>query len=93
MSDDLYTPEADAQLDHLAVGPDSLLYNALLDAIDHILDRTDSARDLSPPLRDARGNTILATVGMFEKDPRWFVFWALRQDGPVILGVGPLPIL
>lgn len=91
--DDLYSPEADAQLDALAAGPDPDLYNAVLDAIDHILDRTDTARVTSPPLRDAAGRAILATVVMHERDPRWFVFWSDTSGVPVILGVGALPTL
>lgn len=93
MSDpqDLYSPEADAQLDDLATGPDARLYNAILDAIDHVLDDTAGARAKSPPLRDSKGRPILATVVMYERDPRWFVFWSETQGDPVILGVGALP--
>ena len=68
----LYSPVADKQLDVLQVGPDELLYNAVLDAIDHILDLTEDARAKSPPLRDNQGRTILSTVVMYEADPRWF---------------------
>ena len=89
--DALYTPLAEKQLDALQVGPDEHLYNAVLDAIDHILDLTDDARAKSPPLRDNEGRTILSTVVMYEADPRWFVFWRLAASGPVILGVAPLP--
>jgi hypothetical protein len=90
-AEDLYSPEADDQLDEIAAGDDVALYNAVLDAIDHVLDNTDAARTTSPPLRDAHGSAIRATVVMYENDPRWFVFWAVRAAGPVILGVGPLP--
>ena len=89
--DGLYTPLAEQQLDALQVGPDELLYNAVLDAIDHILDLTEDARAKSPPLRDNEGRTLLSTVVMHEADPRWFVFWRLDDAGPVILGVAPLP--
>lgn len=91
--DDLYSPEADEQLDALAAAPDPDLYNAVLAAIDHVLDDTEAARVTSPPLRDAAGRTILATVVMYERDPRWFVFWSDASGEPVILGVGPLPTL
>lgn len=91
--EDLYSPEAEEQLDHLAHGPDADLYNAVLDAIDHVLDETPTARMTSPPLRDAAGRPIRATVVMYERDPRWFVFWAEPSYGPVILGVGALPPL
>lgn len=89
--DALYAPVAEQQLDALQVGPDELLYNAVLDAIDHILDLPDDARAKSPPLRDNDGRTILSTVVMYEADPCWFVFWRLGDAGPVILGVAPLP--
>lgn len=87
----LYTPEAEEQLDVLQVGPDAGLYNAVLDAIDHVLDHTDKARVASPPLRDANGEAIRATVVTYELQPRWFVFWVERPAGVVILGVGQLP--
>ena len=87
----LYAPLAEEQLDALQVGPDELLYNAVLDAIDQILDLTDDAQAKSPPLRDSEGRTILSTVVMYEADPRWFVFWRLGGSGPVILGIAPLP--
>jgi len=90
-SSELYAPEAEDQLDALAVGPDEELYDAVLDAIDHVLDRTDQARIASPALRDAMGKPLLATVVMYERDPRWFVFWDERPAGVVILGVGALP--
>lgn len=86
----LYSPEADEQLDALQAGPDADLYNAVLDAIDHVLHRTDRARAASPPLRDAQGRPLLATVVTYELDPRWFVFWAERP-AVVILGIGVLP--
>lgn len=89
----LYAPEADEQLDALQVGPDEDLYNAVLDAIDFVLDHTEDARVVSPPLRDSAGKQVLATVVMYELDPRWFVFWDLRVAGVVILGVGALPDL
>lgn len=87
----LYSPEADEQLDALQVGPDAGLYNAVLAAIDHVLDHTDNARIASPPLRDAHGEPIRATVVTYELEPRWFVFWAERPAGLVVLGVGELP--
>jgi hypothetical protein len=87
----LYAPVAEQQLDALQVDPDELLYNAVLDAIDHILDLADDARAKSPPLRDNEGRTILSTVVMYEADPRWFVFWRMGDTDPVILGVAPLP--
>lgn len=87
----LYAPAAEQQLDALHVGPDEGLYNAVLDAIDHILDLPDDARAKSPPLRDNEGRTILSTVVMHEAVPRWFVFWRLGASGPVILGVAALP--
>lgn len=89
--DGLYAPLAEEQLDALAVGLDEALYNAVLDAIDHILDLPEDAKSKSPPLRDNEGRTILSTVVMYEADPRWFVFWRLDAVGPVILGVAPLP--
>ena len=89
--DALYAPAAEQQLDALQVGPDERLYNAVLDAIDHILDLSDDAKAKSPPLRDNEGRTILSTVVMHEADPRWFVFWRLGASGPVILGVAALP--
>jgi hypothetical protein len=88
---ELYAPEADEQLDALAAGSDEELYDAVLDAIDHVLDRTDQARMASPSMRDAKGKPVLATVVMYERDPRWFVFWDERAAGVVILGVGALP--
>lgn len=91
--DDLYSPEAEEQLDVLAAGPDAELYNAVLDAIDRILDDTDAARATCPPLRDGAGRPILATVVMDERDPRWFVFWSDASGEPVLLGVAPLPTL
>ena len=90
--DALYSPVAEQQLDALQIGADELLYNAVLDAIDHILDLTADARAKSPPLRDNEGRTILSTVVMYEADPRWFVFWRLGGSGPVILGIAPLPL-
>jgi hypothetical protein len=87
----LYSPEAEEQLDALQVGSDAGLYNAVLDAIDHVLDHTDEARVASPPLRDAEGRPIRATVVTYELQPRWFVFWAERPAGVVVLGVGELP--
>lgn len=89
--EDLYTPEADAQLDDLAAARDEALYNTVLEAIEFVLDNTDRARSLSPALRDATGQQVLATPVMYEADPRWFVFWAARPAGPVILGVHHLP--
>lgn len=89
-SSDLYTPEAEAQLDELQLSGDPELYNAILDAIDHVLDNTGQARMTSPPLRDSQGKPILGTVVMYDRDPRWFVFWAERPIGVVILGAGPL---
>lgn len=91
--EDLYSPEADEQLDALAAGPDAALYNAVLDAIDHVLDGVEDARATSPPLRDAVGRPICATVVMYEGDPRWFVFWSDASGEPVVLGVGTLPPL
>ena len=90
---DLYTPEADQQLDELAAGPDAGLYDAVLDTIDRILDHTEASRVLSPPLRDSAGRTVLATPVMYETDPRWFVFWTAPDSVPVIRGVGALPSL
>lgn len=87
----LYTPLAEEQLDALEVGPDEALFNAVLDAIDQILDFPDVAKAKSPPLRDNAGSTIFSTVVMYETDPRWLVFWRLGTAGPVILGVAPLP--
>jgi hypothetical protein len=91
--DDLYSPEAEEQLDALAGGPDAELYNAVLDAIDRVLDDSDGARAISPPLRDGAGRPIFATVVMYERDPCWFVFWSSSSGEPVILGVAPLPSL
>jgi hypothetical protein len=91
--DDLYSAAADDQLEALAAGPDPDLYNAVLDAIDRVLDDTETARVTSPPLRDAAGRPILATVVMYERDPRWFVFWSDASGELVILGVAPLPTL
>ena len=93
MSEALYSPEAEEQLDQLAAGPDAELYNTVLDAIDHVLDSTDEARAVSPPVRDAAGRPIRTTVVMFERDPRWFVFWSDASGEPVILGAGALPAL
>jgi len=92
-ADDLYSPDAEDQLDDLEVNAPADLYNAILECIKHILDNADSARQKSPPLRDANGRAVLGTVVMYDKDPRWFVFWRLGPKGPVILGVGPLPDL
>ena len=92
-SEDLYSSEAEEQLDELAAGPDAELYNAVLDAIDHVLDDAADARVKSPPLRDAAGRPIWATVVMYERDPRWFVFWSDASGDPVILGVAALPAL
>jgi hypothetical protein len=90
---DLYSPESDKQLDALQTGADEALYNAVLDAIDQVLDSTEQARQASPPLRDANGKPLYATVVMYERDPRWFVFWGERDVGVVILGVASLPTL
>lgn len=87
----LYSPAADEQLDRLATGPDAALYEAVLSAIDRILDYPEIERGRSPGLRDAAGEPILSTVVMFEADPRWFVFWKLIPQGPVILGIAALP--
>ena len=92
-SEGLYSPEAARQLGALAAGPDVELWDAVVDAVDAILDDTERQRALSPGLRDARGKPILATVVMYERDPRWFVFWGVREGEPVILGVGALPHL
>ena len=91
--EDLYSRAAEEQLDALAGGPDAELYNAVLDAIDRVLDDTEAARLMSPPLRDAEGRRIHATVAMHERDSRWFVFWSDALGEPVILGVAPLPLL
>ncbi len=93
MSDDLYSPEAARQLDALAAGPDTELWDAVVDALDAVLDHTERQRSLSPALRDAAGRPLFATVVMYERDPRWFVFWNVRDGAPVILGVGILPTL
>ena len=87
----LYSPEAEEHLDALEVGPDAELYNAVLAAIEYVLDHTDQARMASPPLRDAQGKPVLATVVTYELDPRWFAFWVERPVGVVVLGVGELP--
>lgn len=92
-AEDSYTPAAEQQLDDLAGAPDAALYDAVLDAIDRVLDETEHARSASPPMTDAAGKRVLATVVLYEKDPRWFVFWAQRPAGAVILGVGALPRL
>lgn len=88
---ELYTPEAEDQLDALQAGPDGDLYEAVLTTIEHVLDSTDTARALSPPLRDGAGRPVFGTVVMYEADPRWYVFWGDRPAGVVILGVGALP--
>lgn len=90
---DLYAPEAEAQLDELQAGEDAELYNAVLDAIEHVLDNAESARAASPPLRDTKGRPIWATVVMYQRDPRWFVFWSDSHAEPVIRGIGALPEL
>lgn len=89
---DLYSPEAEAQLDALEAGPDEALYNAILDAIERVLDFPDLERGKSPGLRDSAGRPLFSTVVMYERDPRWFVFWN-ASDGVIrILGVGALPL-
>jgi len=88
---DLYSRLAETQLDELEHGPDPELYNAVLDAIEAVLDQTDTARARSPGLRDAAGRPLFSTVVMHDADPRWFVFWKDAAAGPVILGVAPLP--
>lgn len=88
---DLYAPLAQQQLDALERGPDAELYNAVLDAVEVVLDQTDAARARSPGLRDADGKVLFSTVVMYEADPRWFVFWKETAAGPVILGVASLP--
>ncbi len=91
--DDLYTPLADPQLDELAGTAPEALYKAVLDALDHVLDATEQARLQAPPLQDAEGRAVLSTVVRYDKDPRWFDFWRIGAEGPVILGIGPLPRL
>lgn len=87
----LYTLLADRQLDDLYDDAPVDLYNAVVDCIDYILDEPAAAREKAPPLQDADGRALLSTVVMYEKDPRWFVFWRMRSEGPVIVGIGPLP--
>lgn len=89
----LYSPAAARQLDELAAGDDVALWDAVVDALNAILDHPERQRDLSPGLRDAQGRPLLATIVMHERDPRWFVFWNVRDGQPVILGVGALPLL
>lgn len=93
MSDDLYSPQAEQALDALQVGPEEDLYNAVLEAIDHILDHPQAARAVSPGLRDLRGEIVFGTAVMYPSDPRWHIIWNLRGAEPYILGVGPLPRL
>jgi hypothetical protein len=92
-SGDLYSPEAEEQLDELEAQAPVDLYNAVVDCINHILEDPSSARRKAPPLQDAQGRAVLSTVVMYDKNPRWFVFWRLGAAGPVILGVNPLPDL
>lgn len=93
MSDALYSDQAAQALDALQVGPDEGLYNAVLDAIDYVLDHPQAAREVSPGLRDLRGETVFGTAVMYPSDPRWHIIWNLRGAEPYILGVGPLPRL
>lgn len=92
-AEDLYSPEADEQLDGLEATAPVDLYNEILACIKHILDTPETARRKAPPLQDAEGRAVLSTVVMYDKDPRWFVFWRIGPSGPVILGIGPLPDL
>lgn len=90
-SEDLYTALAEQQLDDLEAGAPAELYNAVLACIDYVLDDTEAARQKAPPLHDAEGRALLSTVLMYDKDPGWFAFWRNSTEGPVIVGVGPLP--
>lgn len=91
--DGLYGPDAEQQLDELEAEASVDLYNAVVECIDYILDHSDTARQKAPPLQDAEGRAVLSTVVLHDLDPRWHVFWRLGRDGPVILGISPLPDL
>lgn len=81
-----YSPEADAQLDALESGPDTGLWDAVLDAIELIKNNPSLARSLSGAIKAEQGIQMKLAVPSFRE---WKVFWS--TDEPRIEAVLHLP--
>lgn len=81
-----YSGVADSQLDALEAGPDTELYNAVLDACELILSYPGSAQARSTAVTTKSGVLLrLAVVG----HPPYKVFWS--PAGPRVEAVLPHP--
>lgn len=81
-----YSAVADAQLDALESGPDSDLYNAILDACELIFRFPSQAQALSTAITTKDGIRLRLPVA---GHPPYKVFWT--TDGPRIEAVFPHP--
>lgn len=85
------SPEADAQLDALQLGPDAELWNAVCDALDLIVDRPDSAEARREAIVTAAGRTIWMVPVRHSSLDDVVVLWAVENDIEYVLYVGPMP--
>lgn len=77
---------ADAQLDALETGPDSGLYDAVLDACELILSYPERAQRRSSAVTTSMGIRLRLAVAGY---PPYKVFWT--ADGPRVEAVFPHP--
>lgn len=72
-----YAPIADTQIDELEIGPDAVLYDAVVDLCESILENPSAHRESSAVIRSNEGLRFRTPVpGGFP----YKVFWSLTGD-------------